>query len=112
MPELKLEVVSSMPNHHNIEIHLVGGASVQADASPVLRVGDTVSFSSPDGKVRVLFPSGSPYGVSEIHNAHVHAVKTPGTFQYLCFITPTGKTEEIGWSLTNPNAGGENKVLP
>jgi hypothetical protein len=102
-----------MPHqHHDIKIHLLDGVRVQADPSPVMHVGDTVSFSSPDGKVRVVFPAGSPYSVSEIHNAHVHSVQNTGTFEYLCFITPTGKTQEIGWNLKNPLAGGENKVLP
>jgi hypothetical protein len=107
-----MEVVSFMPNHHEVKIHLVDGASVVADAIPVLRVGDTVSYSSPDGKARVFFPSGSPFAASEVHNAHHHAVKTAGHFEFQCFVTPTGKTEEIGWSPENPEAGGEHDVIP
>jgi hypothetical protein len=107
-----MEVVNRMPNHHEIQIHLVEGASVQTDASPALRVGDTVRYSSPDGKARVSFPSGSPFAASEIHNAHTHTVVNHGHFQFQCFVTPTGKTEEIGWDKNNAQAGGEHDVIP
>jgi hypothetical protein len=112
MPDPKMEVVNCMPNHHEIQIHLIEGASVQTDASPVLYVGDTVRYSSPDGKVRVNFPSSSPFATSELHSAHTHTVKNSGHFQFQCFVTPTGKTEEIGWDKNNAQAGGEHDVIP
>ena len=65
-----------MSNHHEIEIHLVNG-NVRVDKSKILRVGDTVRYSSPDGKARVFFPSGSPYRVSRISDTHKHTVKKP-----------------------------------
>ena len=99
-----------MPNHHEIKIRLAGGVSVETDALPALRVGDTVHYSSPDGKARVFFPSGSPFAISHVSDAEKHTVKTPGRFQFQCFITPTGKTKEIGWTPENPKAGGEHDV--
>ena len=50
-----MEVVNFMPTHHEIEIHLENG-NVRVDKSKILRVGDTVRYSSPDGKARVFFP--------------------------------------------------------
>ena len=98
-----------MPNHHEIKIHLTKG-KVRSDKSPVLRVGDTVRYSSPDGKARVFFPSGSPYAVSKISDAHKHTLKKPGKFEYQCFITPSGEKAELGWSPKTPAAGGEHDV--
>jgi hypothetical protein len=101
-----------MPNHHEIKIHLVGGLSVETETAPILHVGDTVHYSSLDGKARVFFPASSPYAAFHVSDAEKHTLKTPGRFQFQCFITPTGKTEEIGWSPQNPKAGGEHEVLP
>ena len=101
-----------MSKHHEIKMHLVGGTDVVADAAPYMHIGDTVCYSSADGKVRVVFPAGTPYDVSEIHDGNSHKVKTLGRFGFQCFITPTGKTEEVGWSPKNPKAGGEHDVIP
>jgi len=107
-----MEVVNFMPTHYEIKIHLVNG-NVRADKSKILRVGDTVRYSSPDGKVRVFFPSGSPYRVSRISDTHRHTVKNPGKkFAYQCFVTPSGKKTELGWSEKSPKAGGEHEVIP
>lgn len=101
-----------MSNHYEIKIHLVRGVSVKSDASPVLRVGDTVRYFSPDGEARVVFPSGSPYAVSKVQDTHNHTVKKTGHFRYECYVTPAGKTQEIGWDPENPKAGGEHEVVP
>lgn len=112
MPELSLEVVSYMSHHHAIKIHVVGGINVKADKDPILRVGDTVTYSSQNGKARVVFPSGSPYAVSQVGDSETHKLVKPGRFQFQCFVKPTGKTKEIGWSPKDPDAGGEHDVLP
>jgi len=101
-----------MPNHHEIQLHLLGDAEVVADSSPIISVGDTVRYSSPDGRARVFFPGGSPYAVSHVHDGHHHTAKTPGRFEYHCFITPAGKTAEVGWSPDHPKSGGVQEVIP
>jgi hypothetical protein len=111
MPEPTTEVVNFMPNHYELKIHLVKG-KVRADKSPILRIGDTVRYSSPDGNARVFFPSGSPYAVSKISDTHHHTVKKSGKFEYQCFITPPGEMAELGWSPKSPKAGGEHEVIP
>jgi hypothetical protein len=113
MPETTQEVVRYMtkPNHHEIKIHLVGGVSVKADKDPVLHVGDTVCYASPNGKARVVFPSGSPYAVSQVADAGAHKLLKAGRFQFQCFVTPTGQTVEIGWDPKNPQAGGVHDVV-
>ena len=100
-----------MPNHHHFVIRLIGG-TVLADKSPEIHVGDTVTYTSPDGKARVEFPDSTPYSVREIHNAHDHLVRSPGLFEFHCFITPHGQTKEVGWSEEHPEAGGEHDVKP
>jgi hypothetical protein len=112
MPGSILEAVKSMPNHHEIKIHLVKGVSVKSDPSPIMHVGDTVRYSSSDGVARVYFPSGSPYAVSRVRDTHNHTLKRAGHFQYECYVTPTGKTREIGWNPKDPEAGGEHEVIP
>jgi len=100
-----------MPNHHKINIRL-NGDSVRAEKSEEIRVGDTVTYSSPDGKVRVVFPGASPYKVSEVHNMHDHLVHHSGSFGFQCFITPHGQTQEIGWNPEHPEAGGQHDIIP
>ena len=65
-----------MPTHHEIKIHLVNG-NVRVDKSKILRTGDTVRYSSHDGKARVFFPAGSPYRVARISDTHKHTVTKP-----------------------------------
>jgi len=101
-----------MSNHYEIKIHLVGGVSVKADASPTLRSGDTVRYMCNEGEARVVFPKGSPYAVSKVHDTHNHTVKKPGHFRYECYVTPTGKTQEIGYNPNDPKSGGEHEVVP
>ena len=100
-----------MPNHHKIDIRLNGGR-VRAEKSAGIRVGDTVTYTSSAGKVRIAFPNGSPYKVEEVHNMHDHLVHSAGTFEFRCFITPHGATEEIGWSPKDPDAGGIHEIIP
>ena len=108
-----MEVVNFMPTHHEIEIHLANG-NVRVDKSKILRVGDTVRYSSPDGKARVFFPAGSPYRVSRISDTHKHTVQKPRKekYEYQCFVTPRGQKTERGWDPEHPKAGGEHEVIP
>jgi hypothetical protein len=101
-----------MPNHHEILIRLSKDSHVVTDPSPALHVGDTVCYASPDGKARVYFPSGSPFAVSQVSDGQPQTVKTLGHFEFQCYITPTGKTEEVGWDPKNPKAGGVHDVIP
>ncbi len=95
-----------------IKIHLVGGVSVKSDKSPILHIGDTVRYICKEGAARVVFPEGSPFAVSKVHDTHNHTVKKPGYFRYECFITPTGKTKEISYNPNDPKSGGEHEVVP
>ena len=77
-----------------------------------LGVGDTVRYSSPDGKVRVAFDAATPYDVSRVGDSETRTLKQAGRFRFSCFITPTGSTTEVGWSPSDPDAGGEHEVIP
>ena len=93
-----------MANHHKINI-LFNDGSVRAEKSEAIRVGDTVTYASDGGKVRIVFPNGSPYKVNEVHNMRDHVVQHAGSFEFHCFITPHGETQEVGWSPEHPRGG-------
>jgi len=97
--------------HHEVEIR-VEKEGVRPGALEVLRVGDTVRYSSPNGKARVLFQGPTPYEVSEVRDGEVKTLMTSGRFPFACFVKPTGSDQEVGWSPSNPNAGGEHDVIP
>jgi hypothetical protein len=85
--------------------HTVGGAP------EIFRVGQTVQYSSPDGKVRIVFPRRSPYPVKQVKDSKLHTLMRDGKFRFHCFVTPHGSTVEIGWDkIKNPKAGGEHDV--
>ncbi len=84
------------------------------DAAPeIFKVGQTVQYTSPHGKVRIAFPGRSPYPTNEVSDSALHTLMRAGKFKFHCYITPTGSSVEIGWNKkTNPNAGGEHDVRP
>src|SRR5438309_981973 len=100
-----------MPNHHKINI-LLAGDSVRAEKSEPIRVGDTVTYASAGGKVRIMFPGDSPYKVKEVHNMREHVAQHAGSFEFHCFVTPHGQTVEVGWSDQHPEAGGQHDIIP
>lgn len=78
-----------------------------------MNVGDTVSFFSVDGDVRVVF-EGSPFtGIADvIRTGEIRLLTRPGIFHSKCFIAlPSGT--EIGWHPgESPVSGGEHDVRP
>ena len=82
------------------------------DGAPeVFKVGETVQYTSPNGKVRIAFSDGSPYPVDQVSDSELHTLKQPGVFPFKCFVTPHGSAVEIGWHpIENPLAGGEHDV--
>jgi hypothetical protein len=101
--------------HHDITINLQNGHAVPAiPAAGVIQVGDTVSYSSPDGKVRVVFEdgAGSPFGDRRpdvVHGSETRTFRKVGTFFCKCFITP----HEVGWfDGETPQSGGDHDVKP
>ena len=98
--------------HHNITINLKDGHALPAlPPEGVLNIGDTVAYSSPDGKVRVVFdgPNGSPFGSSlpdVVHDSQIRQLQKNGHFSCKCFI-------EVGWKQgENPESGGDHDVKP
>ena len=97
--------------HHEISIMLLK-EGVRPGAPEVLEVGDTVRYTSPHGKARVLFQGPTPYEVSEVRDGEVKTLMRGGRFPFACFVKPTGSETEVGWSPANPEAGGEHDVIP
>ena len=100
-----------MPTHHEIKINLTDGR-VRPDPTDTLEVGDTVRYSSPDGKARVAFLGKSPYEVSEVGDSETHTLCQGGHYTFNCFVTPTGSKNEVGWGPGDPDAGGVHDVIP
>jgi hypothetical protein len=99
--------------HHPVTINLKDGHAVPAlPSAGVMQVYDTVSYSSPDGKVRVVFDAGSPFGNSPldvVYDSEVRTLQKVGTFRCKCFITPN----EVGWRPNeDPESGGDHDVKP
>ncbi|MCU1235351.1 MAG: hypothetical protein JWP63_3318 [Candidatus Solibacter sp.] len=97
--------------HHEVKI-MLAKEGVRPGTLEVLAVGDTVRYSSPHGKARVLFQGPTPYAVSEAKDGETHTLVRGGKFPFACFVTPTGSKQEVGWTPEDPKAGGEHDVIP
>jgi len=95
---------------HNITIRLVDDTQVRPDPLPTMLVGETVRFSSPDGRVRVEFPAPSPFDETEATDSDVLTLRREGPLTCRCFLTPYGRTTELGWSSDDPQAGARGDV--
>jgi hypothetical protein len=101
---------------HEISIDLVAGihAIPNIPGPGVMRVGQTVRFSSPGNSFRVEFPNGSPFTekgqpMAQITDSDVKTLQVAGNFQSRCFIT-VGSTE-VGWAPGKmPESGGVHNV--
>ncbi len=99
---------------HEITITLQGGNAQAPDPMPEMMVGETVRYTSPSGKVRIVFPDSSPYrtesqAMNEVLDSEIVTVTTKCEFTFQCFITlPNGK--EVGWDNDHPQSGGHGKV--
>jgi hypothetical protein len=99
---------------HEITINLRGGNALAPDPMPAMKVGETVRYTSPSGKVRMVFPDPSPYRtdsktMNEVLDSEIVTLTSDGEFTCRCFITPpNGK--EVGWDPQHPDSGGVHKV--
>ena len=99
---------------HEITINLQGGNALPPDPMPAMKVGETVRYTSPSGKVRVVFSDPSPYRTDsqtmhEVLDSEIVTLTTECEFTCQCFITPpNGK--EVGWDKDHPQSGGHGKV--
>ena len=103
--------------NHEITIALQGDNAMPPNPLPEMHVGETVRYSSPAGKVRILFPDRSPFRTDNETMTNIpDSVILPllsdtgdGTLPCRCFIRlPDGK--EVGWDEDHPLSGGDHKV--
>jgi len=99
-----MEVVSYTMSDHEITL-LVVGRKVKAKPPVTLRVGQTVQYTAPNGKIRIEFPDGSPFDIEEVRDSLPHTILKAGQYTGHCFVTLDGETEELGWSLGDDDAG-------
>jgi hypothetical protein len=106
--------------HHDLTIDL-DGPHAKPRACPLMKVGDTVTYLSDQGEVKVQFvdkdsgKEASPFesGEATIIGSGTQKLKNEGTFEVRCFVKPQGKEEFIGWDKdTSPESGGQFPVKP
>ncbi|SRR6266571_1846493 len=100
-----------MPINHDIVVSLQNGKD--AVPSEVMEVGETISFSSPDGDVTVVYPKDWPFegDPHEIKDSKPRKLKTEGIFPFRCFVTPPGADKPIGWDeKKSPMSGSNTRV--
>jgi hypothetical protein len=99
---------------HEITIKLQSGHALAPDPMPAMKVGETVRYTSPSGKVRMVFPDPSPYRtasqtMNEVLDSEIVTLTTEGEFTCRCFIKLSDGTE-VGWDPQHPESGGGGKV--
>jgi hypothetical protein len=98
---------------HTIVVRLMGIHAVpDLPKSGEIRVGDFVTYTSPDGNLEVLFSeNGSPFNVVSLRGGERREAIAAGVFTCKCFITHG--TVTLGWNaVTSPQSGGDHDVRP
>ena len=96
--------------HHEIPVILEEGVPVP-QIPALIRVGDTVRYTSVDGEVRIVFELPFSTVKDVILEGETRVMTREGTFFCKCFLTlPSGTS--FGWSPETPKAGGEHDVRP
>jgi hypothetical protein len=128
-----------MKADHEIEVKIVGkGAEPTPPIGTIeMKVGETVRYFSPDGKVKIVFPFRSPFqnddktgteveGLeiitdktgTKVHSSEIltllqaeRPTDPPNLPDFLCrcFITNDAGVV-FGWSSATPNSGGDHHV--
>jgi hypothetical protein len=99
---------------HDIIIALEHGNAVPPKLMPDLHFGQTIRYTSPSGKARIVFPERSPFRtddkkMTEVQDSEIVTLVTPGDFECRCFITPENG-EPVGWDPQHLESGGVHKV--
>jgi hypothetical protein len=98
---------------HKIVIKLKGGKHAVPTSMPrKMLVGETVRYTSEDGKVAVVYPGKWPFKGSKetVTSSKKRTLVREGKFPFHCFLTlRSGKT--IGWDKKgSPQSGADNRV--
>jgi hypothetical protein len=105
-----------MAQHHEISVTRHGNAAVPQRPIPTMFTGDTVHYTSNDGRVRIEFEGGlSPFMEgTPINSEQVAHVERTGTFKCHCFIIPNDGGPEIGWTTdsADPKVSGADHDVP
>jgi hypothetical protein len=101
--QLAVPVPHPIPDHE-FTLFVVDG-HVKAKAPQATVVGQIVRFTCPDGAFRVEFQGESPYEVFTVRDSMLRPILKAGNFKARCFVTPTGQTQEIGWTPGDEEAG-------
>jgi hypothetical protein len=108
-----------MSQHHEISVTRDGNAAVPQRPIPTMFTGDTVHYTSNDGRVRIEFEDGrSPFkegtSITSDQIAHVEHPDNGIKFKCHCFIIPNDGGTEIGWTTdsANPKVSGADHEVP
>ena|SRR3982750_1388706 len=115
------KVIATDKKHHDIKIKVVQDPNGHARHAVVempeggLHVGETVSYSCPDGSFSLKFPDGSLFGVKgekivTSPEEILTLVKAGNNFECQCSITPADGSPKIEWSPGDLRSGGAHDV--
>jgi hypothetical protein len=118
------KMIATDKKHHDIKIKIAQDPNGYARHAVVempeggLHVGETVSYSCPEGSFSLRFPDGSLFGVDgekivtspEEILTLVNANKNGKPFECQCSITPADGSPKIEWSQDDPQSGGAHDV--
>jgi plastocyanin len=109
---VKHEVDTSMPvttmKHHDVKIEAVGEFAVATPKILEAKVDDTVRFGSSQQKFRVDFkPWRFKESEHQVTTSELLTFGTEGAFEFLCYVTPNGRTDEL---LYKEGDGGNGNV--
>jgi hypothetical protein len=96
--------------HHEIRIRRVGTDAVPPRPMPTMNIDDTVSYSSDDGAVSVVFPEQSPFQEQNVGSGQIVTVRNSGTFRCRCFIDLKDGTGRIGWKSEPSPSGADHDI--
>jgi hypothetical protein len=116
------KMIATDKKHHDIKIKIAQDPNGYARHAVVempeggLHVGETVSYSCPEGSFSLRFPDGSLFGVPEGKEKIVTSPEEilklvkAGHFTCQCSITPADGSPKIEWSQDDPQSGGAHDV--
>jgi hypothetical protein len=106
--------------HHEIQVLLIEDPPGSNNRFPVpqipppgvIRVDDTVSYTSEIGDVTIEFELPFSETKDVIRPGQIQTLTRAGNFFCKCYLVRRSDGEKFGWSPQTPKAGGEHDVRP
>jgi hypothetical protein len=94
--EVDISTSATAVKHHDVKIELGGKFAVATPKVLDAKVDDTVGFGTSQRKFRVVFKPW-PFKESErqVTTSDPLTFGIEGSFEFLCYVTPNGQTDEL-----------------